>query len=644
MNQKRSESSYTEGTLKLTSSGTGYVISDQFKQDIEIGRAFLNKGLNGDRVKILLHPKSENRRQTGEVSEILFRNKMRFSGVIQKNKGFCFVVTDDPKMYTDILIPKKEARKAKDNQKVYVQIIDWEDSKKNPIGEIIKVLGEEGSNNAEMEAIVLEKGFWSEFPKEVEKEALLISKDIPEDEIKKRRDMRETLTMTIDPEDAKDFDDALSLKILPGDKFEVGIHIADVSHFVVPGTNIEKEVAKRGTSIYLVDRTIPMLPEVLSNDLCSLRPNEDRLAFSAVFTMTKSGLIINEWFGKTVIHSDKRFSYEEAQAYLDEAFESRLSPLHEALTDLDAIAKRLRAKRFEEGAIDFDSEEVKFELDINGKPVAIVKKLRMDTNKMIEEFMLLANKKVAEFIAKKDEKAERVFIYRIHDLPDKEKMENLIIFLKTLGYDLKMKKGKVSSKDINDLLKEIRGKAEQNLIQMATLRAMAKAVYSTDNLGHYGLAFKHYTHFTSPIRRYPDIMVHRLLFKYLTDQKIKEEDLQIYKIAAEYSSRMEQGATEAERASIKYKQVEYMKDHIGQEYDGTITGVTEWGIYVEEKESKSEGMIKLSFMKDDFYVLDEKHHTIRGEKSGKKYTLGDKVKIKVRDANLKKRIIDYVLV
>lgn len=652
MTKNTGKSLYTEGTLRLTRSGVGYVESEQFKDDIEISSAFLNTGLNADRVRVLLHPKISDKRQSGEIAEILFRNKMKFTGVVQKNEESCFVVADDIKMNTDIVLFGNEAQKVKDGQKVYVKIIGWKDGKKNPNGEIIKILGEEGNNDAEMEAIVLDKGFWSDFPEDVEKEANLISKEISEDEIKKRRDMRNIFTITIDPHDAKDFDDAISIEYLENEKIEVGIHIADVSYFVRPNTKINEEATKRGTSIYLVDRTIPMLPEVLSNNLCSLKPNEDRLAFSAIFTMTKDGEIIKEFFGRTIIHSDKRFSYEEAQEFLDKEAagspasggENNLSPVHKALLDLNDIAKKLRTKRFEEGAIDFDSEEVVFTLDEKGKPIGISQKLRLDTNKLIEEFMLLANKKVAEFINKKDKNIKKIFIYRIHDLPNQEKMENLIALLKSLGYNLKMKEGRVSSKDINNLFKEIEGKAEQNLIQLSTLRAMSKAVYSTDNIGHYGLAFKYYTHFTSPIRRYPDILVHRLLQKYIEGTEVKIEDLEMYKTVAEYSSKMEQGATDAERASIKYKQVEYMTDRIGKEYEGTITGVTQWGIYVAENKSKSEGMIKLSSLKDDFYTLDKKHHILKGEKKGKKFTLGDKVKIRVKSTDLKKRMIDYVFV
>jgi ribonuclease R len=541
-------------------------------------------------------------------------------------------------MYARIIIPPNETKDASAGDKVYVKIISWDDPKANPIGELIKRIGKEGLNETEMEAIVLERGFDTGFPVPVEKEADALPQTISAEEIGKRRDMRTTLTFTIDPKDAKDFDDALSFKKISEHEYEVGVHIADVSHFVRENTALDTEALKRATSVYLVDRTIPMLPERLSNNLCSLRPNEDRLAFSAIFTITKDGTIKKEWFEKTVIHSAKRFSYEDAQALLDSPDESALSFALETVRD---IAMQLRKKRFEKGAIDFDSSEVRFELDSEGKPIAIHTKERLETNKLIEEWMLLANKRVAEFIGKKDERAAKAFIYRIHDLPNEEKIQELSVFLKTLGYTLKHEGGKVKSKDINLLLEQAQGSADESLVNMATLRSMAKAIYSTDNIGHYGLAFEHYTHFTSPIRRYPDMLVHRLLSRYLNNERVSEKELAHFRSVADYSSRMEHTATDAERASIKYKQTEYMSERVGEIFDAKITGVTEWGIYAETIATKSEGMIKLSSLKNDFYSLDDKHHVLRGQRTKKTYRLGDAICIKVTGADIKRKTIDF---
>lgn len=639
--QKHIPSGETEGVLTVTRKGLGFVSIEGFEQDVEIDPAFLNTGLHGDRVKVRLFPHVQGKRRSGEITEILHRERMQFVGTLKEENGVFFVMPDNQKMYIDIVLPSAQAINVSHGDKVYVKIASWDDPKENPVGELIKRIGKAGLNETEMEAIVLERGFDTGFPMPVEKEAEALPGQISDEEIAKRRDLRKTLTFTIDPKDAKDFDDALSFQKISEHEFEVGVHIADVSHFVREQTALDTEALKRATSIYLVDRTIPMLPERLSNDLCSLRPNEDRLAFSAIFTITKDGTIKKEWFGKTIIYSAKRFTYEDAQALLDAPDGSALSSALETVRDM---ARHLRKKRFEKGAIDFDSTEVRFELDSEGKPIAIHTKPRLETNKLIEEWMLLANKRVAEFIGKKDEHAAKAFLYRIHDLPNQEKIQELSLFLKTLGYTLKQEGGKVKSKDINALLLQAQGTAEEELINIATLRSMAKAVYSTDNIGHYGLAFEHYTHFTSPIRRYPDTLVHRLLFKYLNNERVSEKELAHFRSVADYASRMEQTATDAERASIKYKQTEYMSERLGDTFEARITGVTEWGIYAETNDTKSEGMIKLSSLKNDYYVLDEKQHLLRGQRTKKTYRLGDLIKIKVINTDIKRKTIDFEIV
>ena len=499
-----------------------------------------------------------------------------------------------------------------------------------------------------MEAIVLEKGFRIEFPAEVEREAEKIRgayKATATTEIAKRRDMRNVTTMTIDPFDAKDFDDAISFVDLGNNTFEIGVHIADVSYFVTPNTPLDHESEKRGLSVYLVDRTIPMLPEILSNDLCSLNANEDKFTFSAVFKMDNQGKVLDEWFGRTVIHSDKRFTYEEAN---DVIIGKQTGPHKIELLKLNEIAKKLQKANSINGAVNFEKDEVKFELDSAGKPLRVYKKSRLDTHKLVEEFMLLANRAVAKFIFMSQNKnlmgKGKQSVYRIHAKPDKERIENLVTFLKALGFNLKNKEGAVMSKDINTLLKEVEGTPNEELIKTATIRSMAKAAYSTKNIGHFGLAFTYYTHFTSPIRRYPDLIVHRFLERELKGGKIEQNEYEKFERICLASSELEKKASDAERASIKYKQVEYMQDHIGKEFDGTITGVVEWGIYIEEKETKCEGMIKLRDLGNDFYTLDEKNYTIKGEKTGKKFTLGDTVRFKVVSADLEKRVLDYALV
>lgn len=639
-----------EGTLRIAGKGIGFVRPEEADKEIEIDPSFLNTGLHGDRVRVFPHPHISGKQETGEISEIIWRAKMEFVGVLEQRKDFFFLDPQDPKMYVDIFIHKSNARGARGGQKVLAKIIKWDDPKKNPEGEVLEVIGVAGDNDVEMQAIVLDKGLRIGFTPKVERAAEEIKRNAErsiQEEAKRRRDMRSVITMTIDPVDAKDFDDALSYQELENGDIEVGVHIADVTHYVRPGEEIDTEAKRRATSIYLVDRTIPMLPEALSNNICSLRPDEDRLAFSSVFTFHKDSFkkgesprITKQWFGETIIRSNKRFSYEDAQRVLDE----KQGLFHRELAELNTLAHKLRKQKFAEGAIAMEQEEVKFVLDEKGKPIDVVRKVRGDSHKLIEDFMLLANKKVAEYASEKTGEKAGHFVYRIHPQPDQEKIKNLVALLNTLGYTLTMKEGEVSSKDINDIMLKAEGTAEQNLIQTATIRSMAKAVYSTKNVGHYGLAFKHYAHFTSPIRRYPDMMVHRLTKLYLAGKKAPREMLEEYDTLSLHSSQMEQTATEAERGSVKYKQVEYMTARVGNTYPGTISGVTEWGIYVEEERSKSEGMVRLRDLEDDYYIFDEKTRTITGQRRKKTYRLGDKVKIKVKNANLERRIIDYVFV
>ncbi len=628
-----------QGVISISSKGTGYIKVPDQEEDIEIEHKDLNTALHNDTVEFSINPKGGGRR-TGEVNKIISRAKIGFSGVLEKEKGAFFLKPDDTKMYTDILISEKNLNGAKIGQKIYVEIISWQDSEKAPEGKVLKILGKPGENNAEMHAIAIEKGFDNDFPIKVEEEALKIKNSgIKAEDYKDRRDFRKILTFTIDPEDAKDFDDALSFRENGKDEYEIGIHIADVTHYVKIGSELDREAKKRGTSVYLVDRTIPMLPEELSNDLCSLVPNKDRLTMSAVFTLDKNANVKNSWFGPTIIHSQKRFTYEEAE----ESIKKETLPLHKELSILNTLAKKLNKERFANGAISLEQEEVKFVLDKDGKPIKVIKKVRGDSNKLIEEFMLLANKKVAETISKGTKKEGGVFVYRIHDNPSKEKMTDLAFFLRGLGHKISLIDGMIPTKEINTLLKSLEGKNEENTVNRAVIRSMAKAIYSTKNVGHYGLAFEYYAHFTSPIRRYPDIVVHRLLNDYLKGVKVGKEKLNIYEEISRYSSEREKFASDAERSSIKYKQVEYMSSRLGQKFEGIISGITEWGIYVEEIGTKCEGLIRVRDLEDDYYIFNEKKLELVGQKKKKKYRLGDKIKIKVKSVDLEKKTIDYTL-
>ncbi len=631
---------FVTGKVDMTSDGSAYIVSeDEFEEDIYVAPRKLRNALHGDMVKVYVYAKNKGRKKDGEVVEILQRAKMDFTGIVNLSDRFAFFIPDDRKMLHDIFIPIDSLKGAKDKDKAIARIVDWPEDAKNPIGQITHVLGKQGENNAEMNAILADYGFPLAFPDEVEKQAEAIEEIISSEEIAKRRDFRNVLTFTIDPIDAKDFDDAISFRKLDNCQVEVGVHIDDVSHYVKQGTARDKEAFERGTSVYLVDRVIPMLPERLSNGLCSLRPNEDKLCFSAVFELDNEANVIEQWFGRTIIHSDTRFSYEDAQ----EILENKSGKHSEELLKLNELAYILRERKFKHGAISFESVEIKFRLDDQGKPLGVYAKERKDAHKLIEDFMLLANKKVAEFIAKKGKgKQKLTFVYRSHDSPKEDALLNFSQFAMKFGYKIDTSSGRETAKSLNFLMADVEGKKEQNVLTQLAIRSMAKAVYTTKKHSHYGLAFDYYTHFTSPIRRYPDVMVHRLLELYLAGGKsVSEEEYEKYSM---HSSQMEKKAADAERASVKYKQAEFLQSNIGMEYNGIISGLTEWGMYVEIIENKCEGMIRLRDLNDDFYVLDEKNYCIIGQRRKKKYQLGDEVKILVKKVDLAKRQIDFSLI
>jgi len=673
---------YSIGILDVTSTGNGYFVTDDYEDDIFIPNINLGKGMHNDTVKAYVYKRRNGKKYEADVVEILARAKTEFVGVLQKNKNknFGFVIADNNKMYADIFVSENKMNGAEDGDKVQAKIIDWPKNSKNPFGKISTVLGRPGDHNTEMHSILLEYDLPFEFEKEIEAAAEKLPIEITKEEISKRRDMRKDLTFTIDPKDAKDFDDALSFTKLENGNYEIGIHIADVSHYLAPKTILDDEAYKRATSVYLVDRVVPMLPEMLSNGVCSLRPKEEKLTFSAVFELNEKAQIISEWFGRTVTYSDQRFAYEEAQYLIEENQELTVKkqdnsksinyfqagnaelkckiPADISITDsayevapeiveatlkLDILAKILRKKRMKDGAISFDRVEVKFNLDEAANPVGVFFKESKDANKLIEEFMLLANRKVAEFIGfSKGKATNKTFIYRVHDEPNVDKLASLQNMIHKFGYKINTATKETTSESLNQLLSDVHGKAEANMIETLTIRTMSKAVYTTQNIGHYGLAFDYYSHFTSPIRRYPDVMTHRLLQHYLDGGDTPKADK--YEEKSKHASKREELASKAERSSIKYMQVKYMQDHKEAFFEGVITGVTEWGIYVEISSNKCEGMVRIRDIKSDYYVFDEKQYAIVGQSTKKKYQLGDDVKIQVKKADLERKHLDFNLI
>lgn len=624
------------GKIDMTSNGSAYVVVDGLENDIYITEQNLGNALHGDQVEMQILKVKRNGKAVAKVTKVLERQRMEFVGVVEKSLKYAFLIPDSKKMPVDIFIPLDKLKGAQTGDKAIARIKNWPSDADSPFGEIVKLLGKPGENETEMHSIMVEYALPYEFPKHILEEAKGLDVEIKEDEVKKRKDYRQITTFTIDPSDAKDFDDALSIQQLSNGNIEVGVHIADVSHYLKEGSILDQEAYERATSVYLVDRVVPMLPEVLSNMACSLRPNEDKYCFSAIFELDQNANVLKKWFGRTAIHSDHRFAYEDAQKII----EGDKGPFYKEINQLNVLAKKLREERFNKGSIDFHALEVKFKLDEKGQPLGVFLKEQKDANKLIEEFMLLANKEVASYINEKQN--GKAFVYRIHDKPDTDKLQTFGEFIKKFGHRIDTTSPKGISKSLNQLMKAVEGKSEENLISQLAIRTMAKAIYSTDNIGHYGLGFSHYTHFTSPIRRYPDVMVHRLLDHYLNKGKaIAKEAIEE---KCKHSSEKEKLATDAERASIKFMQVKFMQDKVGEIFGGVISGVSEWGLFVELEGNKCEGLIRTKSLTDDFFNFNPDQYALIGKRTGKVYRIGDELTVRIQRADLSKKQLDFELV